>query len=209
MSSMIGKRFGRLIVLGASDKPRFLNCLCDCGTKRDIRMDHLTSGATISCGCFRREFSREQMRKIAKPTHKKSGTVEHRAWLNLKYRCSDASKRSVYADRGIMVCQGYADSFERFFADVGNRPPGDYSIDRIDNDGGYWCGKCEECLANGWTMNIRWATASQQVQNSRTVTESVAELARRAGLNPNTVRVRMFRGQTLDEALSPLKFPRR
>lgn len=204
MNSMIGKRFGRLVVLGASDKPRFLSCLCDCGTKRDIRMDHLTSGATISCGCFRREHSRESMLKVTEIKHRMTHTPEYRAWCNFKYRCRTSTSRnySRYGGRGIRVCKRYQDSFMNFYNDLGPRPSSMHSIDRIDNNGNYSCGICPECKDNNWPANLRWATRSQQTQNSSVVSDSVAKQARQFGLSPDTVRGRMFRGLSLEESLN-------
>jgi hypothetical protein len=208
---MVGKRFGRLVVLGASDKPRFLSCLCDCGTKRDIRMDHLTSGATISCGCFRREHSRESMLKVTEIKHRMTHTPEHRAWRNFNYRCrtSTSDKYSRYGGRGICVCKRYQEDFMNFYNDLGPRPSSMHSIDRIDNDGNYSCGICSECKDNYWPANLRWATRCQQSQNTCVVYGSVAEQARLVGLNPNTVRGRIFRGYSLEESLSiPLGYQR-
>lgn len=62
------------------------------------------------------------------------------------------------------MCQGWRSSCHKFFRDLGPRPP-HKSIDRIDNDGGYWCGDCSECLANRWPMNCRWATCREQNLN--------------------------------------------
>lgn len=54
-----GQRFGRLVVLGVSDKPRakhtFWNCLCDCGTVVAVLGASLANGNTQSCGCYNKE----------------------------------------------------------------------------------------------------------------------------------------------------------
>ena len=72
-------------------------------------------------------------------------------------RCSDprCEQYPNYGGRGISVCPEWRDSYERFLRDVGRRPVGRLSLDRIDNDGNYEPG------------NVRWATASQQMRNIR------------------------------------------
>jgi hypothetical protein len=60
IKDLTGKRFGKLIVLkkdsvnvkrGTAD----WLCRCDCGTEKVITSGSLRSGATTSCGCFRKE----------------------------------------------------------------------------------------------------------------------------------------------------------
>lgn len=104
----------------------------------------------------------------------KSGAMKHplySIWSNMKYRCYTPSCHAYarYGGRGITVCahwQERLNGFWNFVEDMGERPK-DMTIDRIDNDGNYSCGHCEECIANGWTANCRWATRRQQVVNSR------------------------------------------
>ena len=60
---LTGQKFGRLYVVKQAEdyiqpngtKRAMWECLCDCGTMKDIRGDGLTSGAVVSCGCFQRE----------------------------------------------------------------------------------------------------------------------------------------------------------
>ena len=52
---LTGKRFGKLVAISKapsrSGKTYWL-CQCDCGNKKEIQTNHLTSGATQSCGCL-------------------------------------------------------------------------------------------------------------------------------------------------------------
>ena len=51
---MIGKKYNMLTVLSIAEYKNshyYLNCICDCGTKKVVRHDALLSGGTKSCGC--------------------------------------------------------------------------------------------------------------------------------------------------------------
>ena len=71
-----GQRFGRLLVLSSDvfiskSKPRRWMCKCDCGKEISIRGTSLTTGSTISCGCYNLENnkSKQNLEKI-KPKSK-------------------------------------------------------------------------------------------------------------------------------------------
>jgi hypothetical protein len=53
---MIGRRFGRLLVIERVppvDRYARFRCQCDCGALTEVRGSHLRAGKTRSCGCFR------------------------------------------------------------------------------------------------------------------------------------------------------------
>lgn len=64
----VGKRFGRLTIIGVHDivpgRGYRYNCLCDCGNKIIARGDMLKCGDVKSCGCLHDELLREHS-KIA------------------------------------------------------------------------------------------------------------------------------------------------
>jgi len=66
--SLIGKRFGRLVVLEETRKANSVAwiCKCDCGGEKITRTNLLTSGKTKSCGCIHTEMlaNRNQNRRI-------------------------------------------------------------------------------------------------------------------------------------------------
>lgn len=86
---------------------------------------------------------------------RKSGA--YKSWLAMMSRCSEHSKdtRPNYAGQGISVCKRWAESFENFLLDMGERPEGS-SIERIDSTGNYEQGNC------------KWATSKDQARNKKT-----------------------------------------
>lgn len=133
-------------------------------------------------------------------------------WLGMRQRCYDKNCKDYqyYGAKGIGICQGWSE-FLSFLADVGEMPSHLHSIDRVDNDGGYWCGHCEECVANGWPKNVRWATREEQSNNRSNnifmefggLCLTLTQWARKAGLNKGTLHSRIFRqGWPLSKALT-------
>lgn len=106
---------------------------------------------------------------VLREYHNKIKTTEYYSWGAMKSRClnKNSSKYKYYGGRNIRICERWSKSFSAFLKDMGNKPSPEHSIDRVDNNGHYSCGKCKECLNNGWNFNCRWATRLQQTQNSR------------------------------------------
>jgi hypothetical protein len=165
----------RWTVLGRDDEESKLRghtywkCECVCGVIKSVYMNSLLSGKSKSCGCHSREVNRS-----ARLTHgqsrrrnKSEQSVEYRTWEQMTSRCVRESKGSKnHFGRGIVICVGLRD-FLAFLSIIGKRPGKGFSIDRINNDGHYSCGRCPQCEENWWQMNLRWATARQQALNRR------------------------------------------
>lgn len=192
---MTGQRFGRLTVIARAqnlDHKAAWQCLCDCGRTVAIRGWLLRSGASQSCGCWKRD----RLRK-----HGMKNTPEYVVWQAMKDRCYNP-RRSAYKDyggRGIRICERWRNDFREFYKDMGPRPKGT-SLDRINNDGDYEPGNC------------RWATKDMQARNMRKTRRfthqgedlCVAEWARRIGKSYSAVRDWYISGKLaarLDELL--------
>jgi hypothetical protein len=71
VENIIGRRFGRLLVVEKTDKRQGRNvvwkCVCDCGNVTYQRTNTLKMGLTISCGCFMRESVRKRMTGSSNP----------------------------------------------------------------------------------------------------------------------------------------------
>lgn len=176
---LTSQRFGRLVAIrdvggGAPNKSRLWRCRCECGTTVTVTSGHLRSGHTRSCGCLQRETIAATRRRLGPPnvthgfTRRGHQHPLYKTWGGMWQRCTNprADSFEFYGGRGITVCERWRD-FTLFVADMGAKPSPRHSLDRIDNDGHYSCGRCEQCQANRWPANVRWATPSEQARNAR------------------------------------------
>lgn len=62
----IGDKYGRLTVIGHSERPGYSICECECGNIKEYFNYHLKSGETKSCGCFQKEVAAKQCMRILK-----------------------------------------------------------------------------------------------------------------------------------------------
>jgi hypothetical protein len=153
----VGQRFTRLRVVAFAGRGPWRHdqwhCICDDGNCVVVRGDHLRRGLIKSCGCLRRELSRQRQTK-----HGMRRTPEYLSWLAMKSRVLNPHNPSFryYGGREppIEIYPDWILSFTAWFADAGPRPHG-CTQDRIDVNGHY--------VPN----NIRWADAKTQRQNQR------------------------------------------
>jgi len=213
--NLSGKKFGRLTVLSLVDlnKPypcKHWECLCECGKRVIVNGGDLKSGHTKSCGCLSIEKVKKRLFKHGQSNKRAGRTPEYEAWSNMRRRCYEKTKvsRKNYFERGIVVCNGWVgkDGFIKFYTDMGKRPSCEHSIDRINNDGNYSCGNCDECIKNKWDFNCRWATNEQQSRNrtdnvwvEHNGEKMIAEdWAKKLNIGSNQIRYYLKKGKTFD-----------
>ncbi len=136
-------------------------------------------------------------------THKMTGTPEYQAWSNIRQRCYTPQNPGYknYGGRGIRMCKRWRNSFQNFYNDMGKRPPGRFTIDRIDNDGNYS------------PENVRWASYGQQLANTRKnvrltyqgKTLHLCGWSRIIGIDHKTIKARFNAGLPMDQVMSPYK----
>jgi hypothetical protein len=121
--------------------------------------------------------------------------------MGMHGRCKghDKRKHKYYLERGITVCDRWK-TFDVFLRDMGIRPEGT-TLDRIDNNLGYF------------PENCRWANASTQMQNRKTVvwftlngeTLCLSDWAKKIGINRQTLMNRINKwGWSVEKALTTL-----
>ncbi len=172
-------------------------CLCDCGTETMTAASDMRRGTTVSCGCYARERHTK---------HGRTESPEYAAWCGIKTRCNNpnAKEYPYYGGRGIQVCKRWRDSFASFFADMGERPAGRYSIERIDNDGNYEPANC------------KWATKREQTRNRRNnvrltyqgETKTAVDWAAQLGISAKMIYKRYHKGKPIADCLYPGRLPR-
>ena len=186
-----GDIFGRWTIIqigvGRSSSRGLIHlCRCTCGTEKPVQQQLLRNGNSKSCGCYQREFATAQ-----KQTHVLHKSPENGIWRNIKARCLNPRKDAFpyYGGRGITMCTRWQESFLAFYEDMGPRPSPQHTIERIDNNWGYFPANCE------------WRTRIDQAKNTRQnwlflyqeKTFTVGQLAHHLSLNENTVRGRLRR----------------
>lgn len=194
MDNLIGKKFGRWTVQSHShhildnrgQKLNYFNCVCECGTQKSVRRSNLVTGASLSCGCLNLERT---------VTHGRHQSPEYRVWHNMVCRCHRETNRDYksYGGRGIRVCDSWKESFQSFFADMGERPSSKHELDRINNDGNYEPGNC------------RWVTKKENNRNKRTnvmitagtKTLCLEDWAIELGVGPSCIRKRLSQGKNV------------
>lgn len=200
--SLLGKRYGRLIVVEDTGKHQkgssLWLCKCDCGNLIQVTADNLQRGKTKSCGCLKKEVEKSG------DNSRKHGMRESRMytiWCGMKQRCFNPTQKGYkdYGGRGITVCDEWKNSFEKFrdWA-LSNGYSDDLSIDRIDNGGNYEPSNC------------RWENSLIQANNKRNnrilvafgESHTLTEWSRITGISLNIIRRRLKKGLKLEDIIT-------
>lgn len=198
--NLSGYTFTRLTVIERSQNVRTnvaWLCKCECGGFKNISQCDLLSGRTRSCGCLQKEARGSKSR-----THGMAGKPIYKIWTGMWNRCTNPNEKCYarYGARGVTVCERWQ-SFENFYADMGDRPKGT-QIDRIKNEKGYEPGNC------------RWATCKQNQRNrgnNHRLTHNgktlcIAEWAEELGIPYGRISNRLQKGWPVAVVLSKEKW---
>lgn len=196
MIDLTGRKFGRLTVIENAGRDRhrcvLWRCRCECGCETIVTSSHLISGFTKSCGCYRREVTRDR-----KTIHGHRYERLYGIWKNMKSRCNnpDDSHYGSYGERGIFVCDEWENSYDNFSEwAVNNGYDDELTIDRINNDDGYYPDNC------------RWADRFVQANNKQTsryvtyndVTHTISVWSRLFNIHRGILRRHILNGDMHD-----------
>jgi predicted transposase YbfD/YdcC len=207
--NIIGKRYNSLVIICESVRyitpangktMRQFLCRCDCGAETIVIHRSLVTGNTKSCGkCL-----------VVSWRHGLNRHPIQISWSSIKTRCynKNVPHYKHYGGRGIALCERW-NTFLNFYEDMVSTFSQGKSVDRIDTDKNYSCGKCDECLKNGWKMNCRWATSQEQNNNRRNnrrveykgVSKSAADWAREYKIPHYILCDRMDAGWPFEKAV--------
>jgi len=150
---LLGRKFEKLTIISIFKQPpntQYL-CKCDCGNEKIAFRRYLLHGQTISCGCIRKSSPH-----LFKKTHGLIKTKAYQSWQAMKNRCLNKNNKFFknWGGRGITICNKWLESFENFFEDMGDRPKG-MSLERIDNNKGYYKDNCKWIPKENQSKNRR------------------------------------------------------
>lgn len=204
ITSLVGKRYGRLKVISKEENTRSKGgkshvmylCECDCGNRLIVKAENLRSGNTQSCGCLAIDRTKEKSTK-----HGLTRDRLYHVWNGMKDRCYNPNSESYhnYGGRGITVCDEWRDNFQAFYDWATENGHKEYlTIDRINNDGNYEPSNC------------RWATNKEQQRNKRNnfilnyneESMTLSAISEVTGINASTLRSRLEKGLSIDEAVN-------
>lgn len=194
-----GQKFNKLTILCeaprlSGNQNRRVSALCSCGNAGTFVFSEVFTGRVKSCSRCAHNGPVTHGHTI-----RKKMSPEYYSWSSMMTRCQNKSHDAYqnYGGRGIYVCERWK-LFANFLADMGLRPT-ETSLDRINNDDGYYKNNC------------RWATKREQANNRRSNSfyefmgdvMTISDAAIKYGIAYNTLHARIVRfGWLPDEAVT-------
>lgn len=195
-TSLVGRTFGKWFVFAEAPR-RYRNrhswVRCSCGFEGIVSDNNLKRG--LSTGCIKCA----NKPSIHGHARRKYKSRVYMIWNGIKKRClnQNCANFKNYGGRGIHICEEWK-SFEKFAAFMGPGKKG-WSIERLDNDDGYY------------PHNVVWATRIKQARNTRTnavftvkgIRACLSELCEHFGLQNDydAIKARIYLGWNIEKAL--------
>lgn len=192
-SEFIGQKFGRLTVIGFAwpppeNKLRW-RVRCDCGAEKLVQPTGVATGRTKSCGCIRAEM-----------VAMRGGDLLRYKWEGIVGGCCDPS-HPFYKNmggRGISVCDEWKGDYDAFRAwALENGWEDGKCIARKDTSGDYTPENCVCCTR----AEVAQLHGTERIVVYWGEERRLNDLCKEKGLSLNTVRNRLKRGWTVEDAI--------
>lgn len=203
-----GDIFGRCTVIEESEpyvyysrshgkhvSARMFKVKCACGTIFTTRLNSLTTGDTIGCGCYNKEISTK---------HGMYGTPTYSTWVSMIQRCCNPNNDSYYnyGAIGISVCDEWKHSFEAFYKDMGERPE-NKTLNRVGGANIYSKDTC--AWADSYEQSYDQKKASNNKSGKTGVCYSKTRDTWMAYIGVKGVRINLGTFKTKEEAITSRK----
>lgn len=159
-----GQKFGQLVAIKyvyTKAKMSYWLFRCDCGLQKIIQKASVKFGKIRSCGCYKKECNRIQIKKLFL-THGESKTSFYHKYCSINDRCNNPKMDNYknYGGRGIKnewhcYKEFRKDMYESYLIHVNQYGQKNTQIDRINPNRNYYKANC------------RWVTISEQAKNKR------------------------------------------
>ena len=199
------QKFGRLTIVREVEskidtkgkRVRYVECVCECGKICKVRFHALRHDRVRSCGCLRTEI-------ILKKSTKHGLSHRHPLygiWKGMKERCVNPNFFAYkdYGGRGIVVCDQWLHDFSNFYEwCISNGWRKGLSIDRLDNNKGYYPDNCRF---------VDVFTQARNKRNNRSITykgktwHSVAQFCSDMDIPYRRFYQRIKRGMSVEKAV--------
>lgn len=201
-----GGVYGRWVLLSrVPQQHNYWLAKCRCGTEAKVFIGNLSSGKSVSCGCFSAEEAskRTTTHGLSRGGGRSKLYAVYSSMLN---RCYNTNQRGYknYGGRGVTVCDEWRtgddvlSGLECFVRDMGPSYVAGLTLDRSNNNEGYA------------PTNCRWTDLVTQARNKRNVRlvngTPITTYAKEIGICLSTAyRVAKANNTNLLEAVNQLK----
>lgn len=197
-SRLTAIKFGKTVVSVSGNKRRYVICECRCGKMTEINLNKITTGHTISCGCA--------LSGCQKGIGVKYTVVNYSiraSYGGMMARCYKKENKSFnnYGARGVVVCQEWINSYQAFLDwALANGWAKGLQLDKDIKGTGFlyspktccWTTQKENC--NYRTTNVKYDFRGENL--------TLPQICERWGYSYLLMRGRIYRGCSLDEALT-------
>ena len=197
-SRLTAIEFGKEVVSAGGNKRRYVKCMCLCGKLTEVIIAKITSGHTISCGCAIKGCQKGRGVKYSVVNY--SIRASYGAMIRRCYNKKDKSYVN-YGAKGVVVCEQWKKSYQTFLDwALLNGWGNGLQLDK-DIRGNGLLYSPETCCWVTKKENCNYRSTNRKFQFKGT-NMTIPQICRQEGLDYSLIRSRIYRGASLEEALT-------